>query len=376
MAIEFVGMVFPRQWSETHGDRGGGFDLDFLRFHARAHENAGFDRVLIASGPGGADSLQIAAFAAAQTERLGFMIAHRPALWAPTAAARAFATLDHTTGGRIRLHAITGISAEPMEGDQLYDKAERYARTDEYLQIVRQTWTAEEPFSFEGRYFTIKDAFSPVKPLQKPHVPISFGGASEAAFHVGVKHADLYGIWGEPLADAREHIGKIRSAAAAAGVAPPRVSLSVRLILGPTEELAWARAREILAGIEANPMFRPGGPRHGKQKAVASERLLAAAARGDRHDRCLWMPTASAVGAYGDTTALVGTPDQVVAALLDYVDLGVTTFLNRGYDPLYDTVDYGRWIIPAVQQEVERRAREAVKAVPVEVPAGELALQS
>jgi alkanesulfonate monooxygenase len=67
------------------------------------------------------------------------------------------------------------------------------------------------------------------------------------------------------------------------------------------------------------------------------------------------MPTATAVGAYGDTTALVGTPETVVAALLDYVDLGVTTFLNRGYDPYYDTVDYGRWVIGAVREEAARR---------------------
>ena len=56
---------------------------------------------------------------------------------------------------------------------------------------------------------------------------------------------------------------------------------------------------------------------------------MAAAQQGDRHDRALWMPTATAVGAYGDTTALVGTPDTIIASLLDYVDLGVTTFLNR-----------------------------------------------
>jgi len=359
MAIEFVGMIFPSQWSETRGARGGQFDLAYLRDHARLHENAGFDRVLIASGPGGADSLQIAAYAASQTEKLGFMIAHRPGLWSPTAAARAFATLDHTTGGRIRLHAITGIGAEPQEGDFLADKSERYARTDEYLQIVKQTWTSEEPFDFDGKYFQIREAFSPVKPLQAPHIPISFGGASPAAFQVGVKHADLYGIWGEPLADAKEHIATIHQAARTLGVPAPRISLSVRLIIGPTEDLAWQRAHHILEQIRQNPMFQPGGPRHGKQKAVASERLLAAAARGDRHDRCLWMPTASAVGAYGDTTALVGTPETIVAALLDYVDLGVTTFLNRGYDPVYDTVDYGRWIIPAVQEEVRRREARA-----------------
>ncbi len=359
MAIEFVGMIFPSQWSETRGARGGQVDLEYLRHHARSHENAGFDRVLIASGPGGADSLQIAAYAASQTERLGFMIAHRPGIWSPTAAARAFATLDHTTGGRIRLHAITGITAEPQEGEHVVDKAERYARTDEYLQIVKQTWTAEKPFDFEGKYYRIKGAFSPIKPVQQPHIPISFGGASPAAYHVGVKHADLYGIWGEPLADAKEHIATIREAASSAGVAAPRISLSVRLILGPTEDLAWQRAHDILAKIRENPMFQAGSDWSRRQTSVAGERLLAAAERGDRHDRALWMPTASAVGAYGDTTALVGTPETVTAALLDYVDLGVTTFLNRGYDPVYDTVDYGRWIIPAVQEEVRRRAAKS-----------------
>jgi alkanesulfonate monooxygenase len=358
MTIEFVGMIWPSEWSETRGSRRGAFDLKFLRDHLRAHEHAGFDRVLIASGPGAADSLQLAAYAAAHTEKLGFMIAHRPAIWSPTAAARAFATLDQTSGGRIRLHAITGASAEPQEGDTLADKAERYARTDEYLQIVKQTWTSEEPFDFEGRYFTIKGAFSPVKPVQRPHIPISFGGASPEAYGVGVRHADLYGIWGEPLEDARAHIEEIHEAARKEGVPSPRVSLSVRLILGQTEEIAWKRAHRILAQIQNNPMYQNGGPNPGRPKSVGSERLLAAAARGDLHDRALWTPTAKAVGAYGDTTALVGTPETVAAALLDYVDLGVTTFLNRGYDPYYDTVDYGRWIIEAVREEATRRQKE------------------
>jgi alkanesulfonate monooxygenase len=366
--IEFVGMIFPRPWSEAGGGSfiTPGFDLDYLKFHARAHEHAGFDRVLIASGPGSADSLHIASYVARHTERLGFMIAHRPALVAPTVAARAFATADHLTGGgRLRLHAITGITAEPQEGDTLVDKAERYARTDEYLEIVRRTWTSTEPFDFEGRYFNVKGVFSPIKPLQQPHIPISFGGSSDVAYRIAVKHADLYALWGEPLDGVAEQIGKLRAAAAEAGVAVPRVSLSVRLIVGPTEEQAWARAEDILARIQANPLFQPGGARNlpGRIKGIGSQRLLAAAARGDRHDRALWMPTATAVGAYGDTTALVGTPETVAEALLDYVDLGITTFLNRGYDPVYDTVDYGRWIIPAVRAEARRRAAARQPAV-------------
>lgn len=357
MSIEFVGMIFPRQWSETHGQRTAGFDLPFISHHARAHEQAGFDRVLIASAPGSADSLQVAAYAASQTERLGFMIAHRPGLTAPTVAARAFATLDHTTGGgRLRLHAITGITAEPQEGDFLADKTERYKRADEYLEIVRRLWTEEQPFDFDGQYFKLQGAFSPVKPVQQPPIPISFGGSSEIAYQIAVRHADLYALWGEPLSGVAEQIAKLRAAASAAGKPAPRVSLSVRLILGATEELAWQRAEQILAQIKANPQFAEDSPWRNRTKGTGSERLLAAAAAGDRHDRALWMPTASAVGAYGDTTALVGTPETVAEALLDYVDLGVTTFLNRGYDPLYDTVDYGRWIIPAVREEARRRA--------------------
>jgi alkanesulfonate monooxygenase len=148
----------------------------------------------------------------------------------------------------------------------------------------------------------------------------------------------------------------LKLAAEKANKPQPPVSLSVRLIIGPTEELAWQRAEQILADIQNNPTFQNNGTLSGhKVKGIGSQRLLAAAQQGDRHDRALWMPTATAVGAYGDTTALVGTPDTIIAALLDYVDLGVTTFLNRGYDPIYDTVDYGRYIIPAVREEAAKR---------------------
>ena len=121
---------------------------------------------------------------------------------------------------------------------------------------MRRTWTADEPFDFEGKYFNIKGAFSPVKPLQQPHIPISFGGSSDIAYQIAVKHADLYALWGEPLSGVAEQIAKLKAAAAAAGVEAPRVSLSVRLILGATEELAWQRAEQILEQINMAGSFR------------------------------------------------------------------------------------------------------------------------
>ena len=165
----------------------------------------------------------------------------------------------------------------------------------------------------------------------------------------------------------------MHAAAASAGrVSPPRISVSFRPILGPTEELAWERAHEILATTRANieefsgQWRRPTGGLGGAQpQNRGSQRLLAAAAKGELHDRALWMPLAAATGAAGNSTALVGTPETVAQALLDYVGIGVTTLLIRGYDPYDDAIDYGRHLLPLVREEVSRREQYSS---PVAVP--------
>jgi alkanesulfonate monooxygenase len=141
----------------------------------------------------------------------------------------------------------------------------------------------------------------------------------------------------------------VQAAAAAAGRGPLGISVSFRPILAATDELAWERASRILAEIKA-------GPSTSRQpENVGSQRLLAAAAKQDRHDRALWTATAAASGAQGNSTALVGSPETVAQALLDYVDLGVSTILIRGYDPVDDAIDYGRHLIPLVRQELRHR---------------------
>jgi alkanesulfonate monooxygenase len=88
---------------------------------------------------------------------------------------------------------------------------------------------------------------------------------------------------------------------------------------------------------------------------TGSQRLLSLAAQGERFDRALWTPTAAATGGAGNSNALVGTPETVAAALLDYYDLGVDILSARGYDMLGDTVDFGRYVIPIVREEVAKR---------------------
>ena len=93
----------------------------------------------------------------------------------------------------------------------------------------------------------MRGAFSEVKPLQRPAIPIYFGGASGPALTVGAKHCDVYALWGEPVAAIRQSMAEVRAAAPAGR--EPRFSVSVRPILGATEEQAWSRARGILDRI-------------------------------------------------------------------------------------------------------------------------------
>ncbi|HSD37348.1 MAG TPA: LLM class flavin-dependent oxidoreductase [Rhodocyclaceae bacterium] len=357
MAVEIIGMITPQKQSEIHAPQGPGIDRDYTRRFAQAHEAAGFDRILVPQGSTGPDASQVIAFAAAATERVNFLLAHRPGFITPAFAARQLATLDNFTGGRLAVHIISGGSDDEQRRDgDFLDHDARYARTDEYLEVVRKTWTAQQPFDHHGALYRYERAFSEIKPLRKPHIPIFFGGASEAALRVAGKHADAYALWGEPLDEARQLIRRVRSEAAKHGRSI-RFSVSFRPILADTEAGAWERAERILEQtkrLRAQAGFARGGP----LQSEGARRLLGAAERGDVVDERLWTAIARESGARSNSTALVGTPEQVAQALAKYVDLGVGTLLIRGFDPLEDAIDYGRELIPRIRALVaEREAR-------------------
>lgn len=362
MSVEFIGFVGWRDGSESRAPSGPDFDIDFIEKTARAHEDGGFDRVLVAFGARTPESLMIAQHVASVTSRINLMVAHRPGFTAPTLAARQFATLDHFSRGRAGVHVITGGNDVELrqDGDRTV-KDDRYARTDEYLDVVKREWTSEAPFDYRGRFYQVEQAFGGIKPVQKPHIPVYFGGSSEAAIPVAGKHADIYALWGETYEQVKDTIARVRAAAAVHGRDKHiRFSLSLRPILADTEEAAWERAERILEQTIAL-REKAGLPvsGHAPQNA-GSQRLLAAAAKGARLDKRLWTGVAAVTGASGNSTGLVGTAEQVAEALLDYHDLGVTTFLIRGFDPLEDAIDYGARLIPAFKAKLA--AREKVGA--------------
>ena len=111
MAMNVLGMlgVAPSQGSSVH-IIGGGIDVDYLTQFAQVHEAAGFDAALVGYSSASAEGFQVASFCAAETNKLKFLVAHRPGFIAPTLAARKMATFDNLSKGRLLVHIITGGS--------------------------------------------------------------------------------------------------------------------------------------------------------------------------------------------------------------------------------------------------------------------------
>ena len=343
-----IGWIAPRVSSEIIPPSGPPFDPEVIAETARIHERAGFDRVLIGYFSDAPDGFLVGAHAATVTERLGFLLAHRPGFVAPPVAARKLATLDQLSQGRLAVHIITGGSdADQAKDGDWTDHAARYRRSAEYLAVLRRIWTEPAPFDHEGEFYRTRGTYSEIRCRQQPHIPIYGGGGSDAAIRALARHVDVYMLWGEPLKDTSVFIDRVRREAALSA-RNPTFSLSTRPILAATEGKAWDRARAILARVLASR----GGTPPPKRQNIGSQRLLEAAAEAEVHNTCLWTPLAVATGAQGNSTALVGTPEAVAKALLKYYELGATSLLIRGYDPRPDAVQYGEELIPLIRKLV------------------------
>ena len=366
-------MVGTKEVSESRGSFDGPpVNPGYLARFAQAHEAAGFDRVLIGYHATGPDGFAVAAHVLNATTRLKVLIAHRPGFVAPTLVARKLATLDQLTGGgRVAIHHITGGDEldQKRDGD-FADHDRRYARTAEFMGLLRRELTATEPFDHDGEFYRVRGAYSYVKPASADAIPLYFGGASPAAISVGARHADVYMLWGEPVAQIAERVAGIRAEAARHG-RTVRFSLSVRPIVGPTEEAAWQRAEEIRAATETRVTGARSSQTQGVQvpdtpgparrlfgfresSSIGSERLQQQAAEREVYDGRLWYGVTRLTGPGGNSTALVGTAAQVAEALTAYRRVGVDTVLIRGFDPLDDVVEWGRELVPLLREEADR----------------------
>lgn len=333
----------------ARGDRDA--SIGYLSSIGRAAEDFGFTAALTPAGAWCEDAWLTTAMVARETERLGFLVAFRPGLVSPTLAAQMAATFSKHAPGRLLLNVVTG--GEPAEqrayGDHL-DKAARYARTDEFLTIVRALWSGEA-VTYRGEHLGVDDARLATVP--RPTPPVYFGGSSPEAGPVAARHSDVYLTWGEPPEAVAAKIAWIRELAAAQG---RTVGFGIRLhvITRDTAAQAWDEAGRLLDAIDEETV---SGIQRGLARSESTGQAAMAALHRDRRADGSWRdPRAlevipnlwAGVGLVrgGAGTALVGSHAEVADLIETYADLGISEFVLSGYPHLEELYWFGEGVVP------------------------------
>ncbi|WP_439380489.1 LLM class flavin-dependent oxidoreductase [Amycolatopsis lexingtonensis] len=325
-------------------------DLDYLAQVARAAERQGFEGVLTPTGTWCEDAWLTTAALIRETTRLKFLVAFRPGVISPTLAAQMAGTFQRLSGGRVLLNIVTGGDAvEQRRFGDWHDHDARYARTDEFLTIVRGVWSGQ-PFTFEGEHLRVEGATTLAAPDPVP--PIYFGGSSPAALPVAARHADVYLTWGEPPAQVAEKIGKVRELA---GDRPIRFGVRLHTISRDTSAEAWVEARKLLDALSPEQVAKAQA-QLAASESVGQQRMVAlhggrtdGGVRGLEIHPNLWAGVGLVRGGAG--TALVGSHGEVADLIEEYHSAGVTEFVLSGYPHLEEAY----WFGDGVRPELARR---------------------
>jgi alkanesulfonate monooxygenase len=333
--------------------------LEFSVDQARTLEAHGWGGALLGTSWGRPDTFTVATALAARTTTFKPLIAIRPGYWQPAHFASAAATLDQLTQGRVLINIVTGLDNLAAYGDGQADPAQRYDRTREFLRLVRLLWT-QENVTFRGEHFSVAGSTVAPRPYlaaEGGHPTLYFGGASDAAQRVSAAEADVQLFWGEPLDGVAERIETLKTLSESLGRehAPLQFGLRITTVVRDTTEQAWRDAEEKVAKMAADSgeIRMP----HARRTAVGQQRLLDLASRGEVLDSCLYTTPGKYGGGGAATTWLVGSPDDVAAALAKYSDLGVTHFVLSDTPYKRELIRVGDQLLPLLRDPVAGKAR-------------------
>lgn len=325
--------------------------LQTLTDHAKALEKNGWKGALIGTGWGRPDTFTLATALAAQTTTFEPLIAIRPGYWRPANLASAAATLDQLTGGRVRINIVSGLDNLAAYGDSEGDQPHRYARTKEFMRLVRRLW-AEENVTYAGEHFSVSE--STVVPRievrgARRHPKLYFGGASDAAERVSATEADVQLFWGEPLDGVAERIERLKALSRKLDrdLPPLEFGLRITTFVRDTTEQAWAEAEAKVAEM-ANGKGVTWSD-HRRAVAVGQQRLFDLHARGEVLDDNLYTAPGKFGGGGAGTTWLVGSAADVAASLRKYRDLGITHFVLSDTPYLSEINRQGQQLLPLLR---------------------------
>ncbi|HWG03362.1 MAG TPA: LLM class flavin-dependent oxidoreductase [Trebonia sp.] len=328
---EFLGVADPALRSSW----------EHCRDIALAAESAGYDNLLLPSGYAmGIDSVAFAAAIAPLVRRIRVLLAVRMGEMWPPQLARQIATVNQILGGRL---AVNIISSD-IPGETPLESARRYRRTLEIMRVLRDLLDGK-PVETRGEFVSLT--------VEPPRIangcpPFYFGGLSEAAREAAAQAADVFLMWPDTLDGVAGVIGDMRARAARHG-RTLRFGYRAHVIVRETEAEARAAARRLLSRLDtATGAAIRARSLDTRSAGVARQNELRDTAddEGFVEDN-LWTGIGRARSGAG--AAIVGDPDQVLAKLRAYEELGMSAFILSGYPHLAEADRFARHVLARME---------------------------
>ena len=304
----------------------------------------GFRNVLCPSSyQVGQDTLSFVAGMAPLTQQINLLAAIRCGEVHPPMLARTIATLDHMLEGRLTINIISS----DLPGTQL-SSPERYARSREVIEILKQAWT-QDRIDFKGHYYQLDLPTGPVKPYQQNGGPLLyFGGYSPDGVDLCAEHCDVYLMWPETEEKLQGLMDNMTQKAAGYN-RTVQFGLRVHVIVRETEEEARAYADSLLSKLDlglgtdirnrAQDAASLGVARQSQLREEADEKYYV--------EPNLW--TGIGLARSGCGAAIVGNPDQVVAKLERYMEMGIRSFILSGYPHQQECELFAKHVLPRIK---------------------------
>jgi FMNH2-dependent dimethyl sulfone monooxygenase len=327
-------------WLRNVDDEGMSISWEYVKRLAQRSEQIGFDLTLVAElnlndikgeeAPS-LDAWSTAAALTAVTDKLEYMVAVRPTFHNPALLAKAAANIDHIGGGgRLSLNVVSSWWRDEATkyGVQYEQHDDRYARTAEWLEVVDNVWK-QDHYTFEGRYYRVRDTVLQPKPLTRPRPTVYAGGESEAAKNLIARTCDAYVMHGDPPERIREKIADMTARRERLGLGPMIYGVAGYSIVRNTE----AEARAELARITDVKQSAAGY--HNYQQWLAGTQLEQRVSLEDY-----------SVSNRGLRSGLVGTPQQVVDRVAAFEAAGVNLLLLQCSPQLEEMERFAQSVIP------------------------------
>ena len=307
-------------------------------------DGLGFRNVLCPSSyQVGQDTLSFVAGMASVTEQINFLAAVRCGELHPPMLARTISTLDHMLKGRLTINIISS----DLPGVKL-SSSERYARSGEVIKILKQSWT-QDKIEFNGKYYQLSLPTDPVKPYQQNGGPLLyFGGYSPDGVDLCAEHCDIYLMWPETEQKLRGLMNDMTNKASDYE-RTVQFGLRVHVIVRESEKEARAYANNLLSKLDLD---LGKDIRNRAQDAaslgVARQAMLREEADNQHYvEPNLW--TGIGLARSGCGAAIVGDPDQVLAKINRYMDMGIRSFIFSGYPHYQECELFAKYVLPHIK---------------------------